>query len=263
MLRIYTFASDEQRLEWLKETAALFQCQLTCLIKPVWSGYVDKLAFMQQTLAEVDDNDIVCFVDGYDVLINGSMADIESQFKSYGCDLLLGAELNCFPEFQKPRMDTLPVGPSLYRYVNSGGYIGYAHAVKSMLHWKPLAEIQTICLQGGDQTYVAEYYMAHCQKRSIKLDQYCRVFQNMHWVNWKVFKFQQGRLHNIVMRATPCFVHFNGGVYQTMERQNIMPVFVRLMKQSTNSESFNLQGYRQLITATCFPHKQHVSDTNF
>jgi hypothetical protein len=263
MLYVYTFASDESRLQHLKDSAHLFDCQIRCIIKTQWSGYVDKLVYMKEAVTSINDDDIVCFIDGYDVLINANVTTMEEQFKTYHCDLLLGAELNCYPGHYKSAMDNANRGQTVtnYNYINSGGYMGYAKAIKEMLNWKPIAQQIQICSNGGDQSYVTEYYLAHYRSKRIALDRYCKLFQNMHWVNWNSIVVQYGRVFNTVMRSLPCFVHFNGGTHQTQDLINIMPVFLDLMRQSQHATTlYTLQRYKQLQTATCYPHPQHAQD---
>ena len=95
-----------------------------------------------------------------------------------------------------------------------------------MLNWKNNDELNTICQNGTDQSYLIEYYLANIMNKNMKLDIYCKVFQNMHWVSWDSFIFKNGVIYNTIMDVEPCFIHFNGGTWQTNSRENIMPIFV-------------------------------------
>ena len=88
-----------------------------------------------------------------------------------------------------------------------------------------------------------------------------RTCLTVHWILWKELDFREGRLYNKVLNTYPCFVHFNGGTWQTNKKENIMPTFVELMIKSKNdSKIYNLDKYNQIITKTCYPHPQIFSD---
>ena len=256
MLHIFTIVSDEDRLLYLKLTEKNYRNNVNYIILDKWNGYPDKITSMKKCINNIQSDDIVCFIDGYDVLINSNNEDIINKFKSYNCNILLGAELNCFPPDYKEKMDKINNNEiNFYKYINSGGYIGYSKNIKDMLYWKSENEIIEICKNGGDQTYIIEYYLNNIE--NINLDIYCKVFQNMHLVSWKEIIFNYGVVHNTVMNINPCFIHFNGGTWQTNKLKNIMPVFVeKIEKSKFNNFILNLDDYNQIITSTCYPHKQ-------
>ena len=170
---------------------------------------------------------------------------------------MVSAELNCYPSFLKNDLDKIMPKNIKNKYINAGGYMGYVKNIKSLLEWKSIDEIVNICKKGTDQAYIIKYFMENYNKVNIKLDTKSLIFQNMHWISWKEIDFRGGRVYNNVLNTYPCFVHFNGGTWQTMEKNNIMPVFIELMiKSKKNSEICNLDKYNQLITKTCYPHPQ-------
>jgi hypothetical protein len=260
MLHVFTFYTDENRLTQLKETQQNHSVKVNYLFNSSWNGYTDKILYMIDTIKNIHDDDVVCFIDAYDVLVNSTSYEILDKFKSYNCKLLIGAELNCYPSDYKSQMDNISDGLKLntpIKYVNSGGYIGYKKNVHNLLTWKSTQEIEYICSNGGDQTYFIEYYIHNYMKDSISLDYTSKVFQNMHLISWKEVDFRGGRVYNNVLNTYPCFVHFNGGVWQTQARENIMPVFVEKINTSKQSTDIHtLDGYEQIITPTCYPHKQ-------
>ena len=255
MLHIITFATDPARLKFLKDTSSN---HIHYIMKPTWNGYFDKIIYTREYLSSINDNDIICFIDGYDVLSFSSEEEIVSKFKSYNCNIVLGAELNCFPERYKNAYPMPQIYTTNSLYVNSGGYIGYKHAIMKLLTWKNDDEIQSICsyFNCGDQAYFTEYYLSHVGG-SIKLDTYQKIFQNMHWVSWNEFYIHKGRIINSVLNEKPCFMHFNGSAWQTKDKENILPIIVDKVKMSkTDTNIYTLHDYKQIITATCWPHKQ-------
>jgi hypothetical protein len=220
-------------------------------MKSKWNGYVDKIIGVNEAIQHLDDNDIVCFIDAYDVLSLASNDEIIKKFKEYNCELLLSSELNCYPEKYKHVYDTSK-DKTRFSYVNSGGYIGYVKAIKKLMNWKSVNEIINICSDGGDQSYFTEYYLYN---NAVKLDTYQKIFQSMHKVSWKEIEFIDGRIRNKVLNELPCFVHFNGGSFQTTTRADITEVVVEKLLKSKDIV-LNLDDYNQIITPTCFPESQ-------
>jgi hypothetical protein len=254
-LHVFTIATDEGRISALEDSARMSGVCINYLIKPAWRGYADKLFFAREFVQSVAEDDIACFIDAYDVLSLGPEPEIVAKFMEYGADLLIGAEINCFPARLAPAYPAVEVATTS-RYVNSGGYIGYARAIREMLSWKADGEIAAICADGTDQAYVAEYYIArHCAK--VRIDDRQRIFQNMHLVSWREIDIRQGRIHNTVLEETPCFVHFNGSSYQTGAGTDIRPVVLERLRTSRSvASALTLDDYDQILTRTCWPHPQ-------
>ena len=260
MLHIFTFYTDESRLIYLKQSLQNHNVNITYLYSSAWNGYIDKILYMIETVKNIPDDDIVCFIDAYDVLINSSANEILDKFTSFNCRVLLGAELNCYPSNYSGQLDDIAEAlclPTKNKYINSGGYIGYKKDIHTLLTWKSPQEITNICSHGGDQTYFIEYYLHNHTQKSILLDSESKIFQNMHLISWAEIDFRDGRVYNNVLNMYPCFVHFNGGVWQTHTGENIMPVFVEKINASKQTPDIHtLNGYEQIRTRTCYPHKQ-------
>jgi hypothetical protein len=91
--------------------------------------------------------------------------------------------------------------------------------------------------------------------KNVKLDVYQKIFQSMHKVSWKEIEFVNRRVRNTILNEFPCYIHFNGGSFQTVERKDITEVVVERLLRS-NHTSLNLNDYNQIITSTCFPEPQ-------
>lgn len=255
---LMTVASDKEKAHRLIESCERNGLNLKVINKQPWTGYVDKIRAMKEALEGIPDEDIVCFVDAYDVLCFAGEKEILEKFHSYGCRVLLSAELNCYPaenkevydyvyqeqgnrrlsntskdtQFNKRLNYSIPgcddgnfymdqvkregviegtVG-SLYKYVNSGGYIGFKADVEKMLNWKPIEEIEHICVLGGDQNYFTQYFLENVlgSNGQLKLDDRQLIFQSMYKIRFPEFSMVYGRLFNNVLGTFPCFAHFNG-----------------------------------------------------
>ena len=276
-IHVFTFCTDIARTSDLSASAKLFGFVIHYIISNEWTGYMDKIIGMRNAVETLPNDAIVCFIDAYDVLVNDTMNSLLEKFVGFKKELVFGAELGSYPDRYRSRFSNRnAVLPTNYWYLNSGGYIGYKYAVLRCLYWKPDPVIFEMCMDGGDQAYFIEYYLAHVMKEtvSIGLDHDCRIFQNMHLVDWSEIQFRNGHMENIGLFdrrnggvGVPVFIHFNGGTWQGQGQgqgqvlwQNIMPIFVQKIEGSRISPSpLTLSEYNQILTRTCFPILQHSS----
>ncbi len=251
-LYIFTYATDETKCVYLLETARQHQVKIHCneVSSLSWSGYEDKIVYMREELKKLmasgfKEEPIVCFIDAYDVLVNAGEEEIISRFLSYDGRILLGGERNCYPLRYKERMDQIEDGPSGVErmYVNSGGYMGYLSDVlemltwtcrslevegvsKEMLQWLSDVRMRDICREGGDQSYLMEYYCREWGSGKVKIDIDSRVFQNMHLEQMEMLEVcsscssmpaivaQVGQVYRRDTKGVPCFLHMNGGSWK-------------------------------------------------
>lgn len=243
---IITYTSYLPKTKYLQESEKLFNCKIN-YINGKWHGWYSKIDGIKDFINNCRDNDIIILVDAHDVILSGDIEEIYNKFKSYKCDILFGAELNCYPLFLKKDMDKIMPVDIKNKYINSGGYVGYVSSIKKMLYWKELDDLKEICKDGGDQTYVMKFYIEHHDKLNLKLDINSSIFQNMHLILWKELEINNGRVYNKIMKTYPCFVHFNGGSWRTEKKDWIIPKFIELMKKSKeNKNIFTLDEYEQL-----------------
>jgi hypothetical protein len=137
------------------------------------------------------DSDILCFVDGYDVVQRRTDLDeFVTRFKEFGADLVFGAETYCWPS---PWMAHLfPKTETKYRFPNCGTYVGYVWAIERMLEWDEYR--QTF----DDQGLVHDFYL-NTKDIRVAMDHRQVLFQTGTFVSWSE------------LDATPAwFVHFNG-----------------------------------------------------
>ena len=258
MLHIITLGSNEDEMKYLKESAQRNGVNIRFILCDKWNGYIDKITTMMKTIQDIPDDDIICFIDAYDVLLFTNEEEILSKFYNYDCDLLLSSELNCYPGenilrynaiYDKLGMDKM----TNFKYVNSGGYIGYKRALQELFDWKPVEEIIDIIQLGGDQNYFTEYYLEYAcvTEKRIKVDMFQRIFQSVYKIYFEDIEFKNGRVVNTILKETPCFVHFNGYggyYYQIYNMQNyrcdVRTFFLECTELSKNGMTYNLNGYR-------------------
>ena len=97
-----------------------------------WNGFTDKVKGVREFIDTLDDNDIVIFLDGFDVFINvDSLLLVEHAFKTFNKDIVISAEKSGGYYFKKRIfLDKEKYGAPI---VNSGLWIGYVRAVKKFL----------------------------------------------------------------------------------------------------------------------------------
>ena len=260
MLHVFTYgAGDLTRFEHLKASADFSELHIKYITQPVWNGFFDKIKYTLNAIKELPDSDIVCFIDGFDVLaVSGSSDEILQKFLSYDCDILFGAELNCWPGDYNGKYPAMNI-KGRYRYLNSGGFIGYKKAVMELYTWKALDEIVEICKTcGGDQGYCIEYFLANYSTKKLKLDSRVEIFQNMFSVSWDEIYMSEGRVYNSVMASKPCFLHFNGDSWAIKGGvDNIMPIFIEKLDASLcDSEVHRLTDFKQNFSHHYFKRSQ-------
>jgi len=231
MLRIFTYgAGDINRFKNLRDSSSLCGLKINYITQPVWNGFYDKTKHIINIIKDLSDDIVICVIDGFDMLAMAPEKEILDKFFSKKCDILFGAELNCWPGEFLGRYDNSKQSTN-YRFINGGGYIGYKKAVYSLLTWKSDSEKQRIYKEVTDQGYFKEYYFVNRDSGLLKLDIDQEIFQNMFSVDWAEMKILNGRLCNSILGTMPCFVHFSGDSWKTNIGSDIMPIIVDLCSE--------------------------------
>jgi hypothetical protein len=247
MLHVFTHGNDVAKFGILKESAALCNLSINYITPSTWNGYYDKLKYLKEEIRNIPDDDIICFVDGYDVLAFANADEIVTKFKEFDCPFVMSAETNCYPAWYEINHAPPPASVNtIYRFVNSGGYVAYKRALWDLLTWKPEEEIEKTSNEGGDGLYFMKYFTEKSKDGLVKLDYEQKIFQTMWAVSWYDFHIQDGRVRNIVLGHSPCFFHFNGGShYINNEHDSMLPIVLEKTRQSHEKEGiFTLEKYK-------------------
>lgn len=166
-------------------------------------GNGTKLLRMSEYLETLDDDDIVMFVDAFDVLIIADKEVILSKFLDMNVPFVMSAEKNCFP-FSHLASE-YPETASPFKYINSGGFIGYVGTLKS---W--LTDLKPFDLQKGDQGQITIHYLLH--RNDFVIDTSCELFLSLYQVKAEEIAIDE---HQRVVRCLttggePCAIHANG-----------------------------------------------------
>jgi hypothetical protein len=259
-MKLFTIGGgDLSKFDDLKSSAKLSGAEIHYIGNPTWSGYFDKIYFALEKIKELPKDDIVCFIDGFDVVSVGGLEEIKQKFLDYNCDLLLSSEMNCWPPCYKDAFPIKKDCPTQFKYINTGGIIGYVHALLDLWQWKPIDEIKAVCARLSDQGYCYEYYAANHDKKNIKIDSMCNIFLSMYGYDWNEFYIQNGRIFNTVLKNSPCVLHFNGNSWKDGRHQNVIPKLIDKMRLSIEnpSEKYTIANYGQLFSIHSYmPMKQ-------
>lgn len=148
------------------------------------SHFGPKLTLMMEWLRRVPAADqIVLFTDAHDVRVTARPEAVLAAYRSYAgpqgapLPVVLSAERNCWPDeraaaYYATHRDSRVV----YKYVNSGGYIGPAGALLALLTAADAEEPFTAATD--DQGAWTRIYLTH--QASVRLDTECRIFQSLH-----------------------------------------------------------------------------------
>ena len=188
MFYICTFASDLNKTRLLLESADMHNSHIQILDITNWTGYIDKILAMKAFVNELQDEDIVCFIDAYDVLVMTNQEEILQKFLSTGCNVVMSTELNCYPIENQEKYDLIEyylfeqeykqgnwgtqyskMPKTNYKYMNSGGIIGYGKAMKTLYKWKSEDDIRQIIELGGDQNYFTQYYLENALDENLNM----------------------------------------------------------------------------------------------
>lgn len=143
------------------------------------TGFGMKIKLVKEFLYDKNDNDIILFVDGYDVLFTCNKDEILKRYNNfemqYGKCIVFSTENACWPDStlstKYPKIDTTP-----YKYLNSGTYIGSVKTFKDVLS-KALFNINDEQLKKiDDQLFFTNLYLANSNKKIIILDHYNTIF---------------------------------------------------------------------------------------
>jgi len=206
-MKIVTFGDDPSKIIGLKSE------YVNIGLGKKFIDLFSKLDAFKEYIETVDPNEILIFVDGYDVVQRRTdLTNFETKFIEYGADLIFSAETYCWPNpwiaYQFPRVPPSKTGPLPYRFPNSGTFVGYARAIKRMLEW------DIYRLNHDDQGYVHDFYL-RCKDVKIALDVEQVLFQTCTGIRWSVLD-----------TCEAWFVHFNGKSHHKKDGSSVLPEFV-------------------------------------
>ena len=203
-VHVLTVGTDQSKMWALEQSAKAHGITYLNLGRQViWSGGTmeaqgggQKINLVRNHLESLHDGDVVLFVDGYDVIINDTLPTILERYEDMGADIIFAAEKNCWPDATMSSQFPLS---TIYRYLNSGAYIGKVSTLKEFLN-------EAVPNDSDDQLWMQKRFLSSDWQStdSANLDYEGYIFQcddDIEIIN--------GQLSNGM--CCPCIYHGNGG----------------------------------------------------
>ncbi|MCB1180777.1 MAG: glycosyltransferase family 2 protein [Chlamydiia bacterium] len=204
-LHICTYASDlRPQLEQLKESCTYFGHDLIILglDKPFSFGQV--MRDFREYLETIDPDDVVLFIDAYDILILADEKKILEKFAQFNAPCVCSTEVNCHP---LPHFSYFyrEEAPTKFKYLNSGAYMGYVSYMKEVFD-----AVSPIPDETDDQGLLSAFYLYH--PTSLKLDYFGDLFLSLYLVeeNEVELDSENRQAKCLITDRIPCVVHGNG-----------------------------------------------------
>jgi hypothetical protein len=175
-----------------------------------------------------NEEEIILFTDGNDAIFLATEEEVLTKYRKAGKELLFSSETSCWPDTslagQYP--DT---GPSPYKFLNSGGFIGSAGTIRELME----DDSFDIGNFKKSNQYVWTKRLFRNPER-IGLDTGCEIFHtfspeignnylpkglDVNYLPYYIcmkkwfgsnFLVQDGRLFSKITESWPCHAHFNG-----------------------------------------------------
>ncbi|KAJ4945105.1 hypothetical protein JOQ06_013643 [Pogonophryne albipinna] len=172
-------------------------------------GGGQKVRWLKRELLKLSERKdlIVMFVDSYDVIFSAGPEELLSKFSRLSHRVVFSAEGFCWPD--QRLANKYPEVHSGKRYLNSGGFMGFASDLSLMVQqWKYKDN-------DDDQLFYTKIYLDRVQrtKFNMTLDHRSRIFQNLNGaVDEVVLKFEKSkvRARNVAYDTLPVIIHGNG-----------------------------------------------------
>ncbi|XP_067301470.1 multifunctional procollagen lysine hydroxylase and glycosyltransferase LH3 [Pseudorasbora parva] len=172
-------------------------------------GGGQKVRWLKKELEKHKDkqNTVIMFVDSYDVILASGPEELLRKFSRLSHRVVFSAEGFCWPD--QRLASKYPAVHHGKRYLNSGGFIGFApeiHAIVQQWKYKD---------NDDDQLFYTRIYLDKEQRRkfNITLDHKSHIFQNLNGaIEEVVLKFEKSRVRarNVVYDTLPVVIHGNG-----------------------------------------------------
>lgn len=173
-------------------------------INNLWQGFGNKYLWTAEylDLQRLPNDDVMVFIDAYDVLMLANEREILQKFRESGARIIFSAEKICYPD---PELaDRYPPSSTPFRFLNSGSVIGHVSDIRTM--------IRAIGLQttDDDQLAMTRYFLSHPD--AVDLDTQCTFFLPLVGVSDVELSVDRndGRVHLLATGQRPCIIHGNG-----------------------------------------------------
>ena len=161
------------------------------------NGFGIKLNYIKDFIKDLDNSDILLCTDAYDIILNGTLEEIQRRFVEMKTPILFGAEKGCWPDpYKQPMYKTQAQD---FPYLNAGAFIAYIGPLKQILNGIDFAE------NTDDQRLWTDIYL---KTGLVSIDHSNKIFFNMFKVDMKKLVIRKNEFK--YGEAEPLIIHFNG-----------------------------------------------------
>ena len=217
----YTYGTDYDKMRTLIKSCKENNININVDgIGSKWNGNKDKPTNFLKFLNECRDNQIVMFVDANDVIFYDNPENIKKKFLGFNKNIVVSAEKNCAPDREINEYYPEETKNEQFRYVNSGGYIGYVKDLKEMLNsynsgknCMKYNQIDDKIPDGyiSDQRCMHKYYLENLDK--IALDHKQKIWSvatRTKRQDYDITKYNN--LYNKITKQKSSIMHANGRI---------------------------------------------------
>ncbi|ELV09466.1 Procollagen-lysine,2-oxoglutarate 5-dioxygenase 2 [Tupaia chinensis] len=172
-------------------------------------GGGQKVRLMKEALGQYASQDdlVVLFTECFDVVFAGGPEEVLKKFQKTNHKVVFAADGILWPD--KRLADKYPTVHFGKRYLNSGGFIGYAPYINRIVQQWNLQD------NDDDQLFYTKIYIDPLKREAINitLDHKCKIFQTLNGATDEVvLKFENGkaRAKNTFYETLPVTINGNG-----------------------------------------------------
>jgi GR25 family glycosyltransferase involved in LPS biosynthesis len=191
-------------------------------------GGGQKINLLKETIEKIDDEKILLVTDSYDVIMTANSKEILEKYRKINSTLVFASESACWPDKERAKMYP-KIKNRKNIYLNSGGFMGPAKAIKYILRDIPDYE--------DDQRYYTTVFFSEFGKKHIKLDYNCEIFQCLNNAEEEIIvNKSKSRIFNNITKTEPCQIHGNGPLNRKLYLNKLENY---LMKNWTETWGYN------------------------
>ena len=248
-MRVVTYASDHSHPglnEFLRPSCEYHGLKLdilyggTSIFRRKWTNRT-KDTLLARYLETVDDDEIIFSTDAYDAWFLDGENEILRKFHTFNHPLVFSAERNCWPP-DPETCSRYPGARTTARYLNSGGFIGKAGAIRDALE-QVVGMFPAWKKRKSNQYRWSNFYLDN--PGTIVLDTECRIFycaaipgaelraspwgsnykkllpeyRYREYITERILdeiRIEYARVYYRQTGNRPCHIHLNGPTAQTM-----------------------------------------------
>ncbi|MCC4242778.1 glycosyltransferase domain-containing protein [Stappia indica] len=180
----------------------------------VWTGkpYPGHLAAMRMLrahLARLPADELVVYTDAFDVVLIRDPEELAARYRAFASPIVLSTEPGFTWKLPRRLAASRAYPPAggksgMYRYLNSGGYVGTAGALAAML-----GELDYASAVDCDQSLINKWFMENPGRAALDYDQ--EIFASsacQSGLERKLYRFDSTHLTNTRTGGKPFFFHF-------------------------------------------------------